>query len=62
MIDDSIINENNEFKEYNEEEQNLKKVIFHIYYKSVDNTLFRHMERTQFFLIQQLFNIRTSKF
>ncbi len=31
MIDDSIINENNEFKEYNEEEQNLKKVIFLIY-------------------------------
>ena len=31
MIDESYINENNEFKEYNEEEQNLKKVIFLIY-------------------------------
>jgi hypothetical protein len=31
MFEESEINENNEFKEYNEEEQNLKKVIFLIY-------------------------------
>jgi len=28
MLNDSTINENNEFKEYNKVEQDLKKVIF----------------------------------